>query len=818
MKASQYNMKRARAKGASMVEFLIVAPLLLLLGLGLVQFGMVFHAKSALNHALQEAARVGAVNNGEVAAIRDGLTEGLVPFMGGGRNQQELLETRARVALELETGGAAGWIRMRQLSPSPQSFSDWAEDAYDESGNRVREIPNASLSVLRCTRQPNGGVAGTRASTACPTGGEPIGADSQQTLSDANLLKLELTYGVKLTVPLVNRIVGRALAMIAGCEAPSAQQLGPLNLDAPAVQAQPANCAYYNAVNAEGRPEPRIPVNLAATVRMQSPARFAGNAGWFSRVARSRDANTGGAQLGNGDMLPSVEFRPVPVAQLNPNGLTFANDADARLAGDGALSFGSNTDWRANYVNPPANGMGPGDGGGILPPPECTEEEAPPAEDEESTGILGSIWNAITDLAVTAYDFVRGFWEGFKQQIGDLVNALMNPIETAEGLYELARAFIDDPSGTAAMIAEALGRDLSTLAYCGAYDRGRILGNYISPAFMLKVASKLARFGRAGLRRAIDDTKRELGCASFGAGTQVLLDPDTLASIESLKRGEQVFSRSAASYADASQVITHTFHRTAQFYYRLKTEHEEFSVTDEHPFWVQGRGWTKASEIDPGDALATANGDTTVLSSERIDEPLQVHNFSVSSTESYFVGRDGVWVHNSSCILRRPYHAPTSPSGYAVGASDGGPGGWVEIGRPQNARYAYQEAVTGAPRRPPAPGSNATQLPEYRVNNANFDGYDSTRNVLLDAKHLTDACPLGPMTSCPQNVIDNIRQDWIREATRQLDNTRATGHRIEWIVSNEEMSVYVSELIDSLNVADKDRISVIVVLPEDIVP
>ena len=361
------------------MEFLIVAPILLLLGLGVVQFGFVYHAKSALNHALQEGARVGAVHNGDVGSIRLGLIEGLVPFMGGGTNQQELLETRARVAVELETGGAAGWIRLRQLSPSPQSFSDWAEDSFDEGGNRVREIPNASLAMLRCTRQPNNGVVGNRASTACPSGGEPIGTDSQQTLSDANLLKLEMTYGVKLNVPLVNRIVGRTLSMMAGCETSEPQQLGPLSLGETPVDPQPANCAYYNAVNADGDPEPRIPVNLAVTVRMQSPARFAGNAGWFTRVARARDANTSGVQLGNGDMLPAVDFHPVPVAQLNPNALSYADDRYAHESGEGSVHFGSNANWDrlpiqgTEYLGDPETGEGGSCTGTLIPDEECSQ-------------------------------------------------------------------------------------------------------------------------------------------------------------------------------------------------------------------------------------------------------------------------------------------------------------------------------------------------------------------------------------------------------------------------------------------------------------
>ncbi len=358
-----------RSRGAGIVEFLIVAPLLLLLGLGLVQTGMVFHAKSSLNFALQEGARIGAVNNGDVGAIGRGIREGLVPFMGGGRSDSEVLQTRARVEREFALGSAAGWIRVRQLSPTQQTFSDWAVNAFDEQGNRIQEIPNASLAVLRCSQPPNGGASGTRASSACPGGGEPIGATSQQTLADANLLKLNLTYGVKLSVPLVNRIVAGVLSMSAGCRANEAQRLGALNLGEAPLAPQPANCVYYNAVDERGRAAPRIPVNLSVTVRMQSPARFAGNGGWFARVNRGRDANTGGQQSGNGNMLDAATFAPIPVAQLNPNGVTQAQD-QMNQTGNGALHFGSDTEW-LGAPSPP--------GGGVctappvlIPPEECS--------------------------------------------------------------------------------------------------------------------------------------------------------------------------------------------------------------------------------------------------------------------------------------------------------------------------------------------------------------------------------------------------------------------------------------------------------------
>jgi len=367
MKRRTRSEKTRRNTGASIVEFMIVGPMLIFIGMGLVQMGLVFHAKSALNFALQEGARVGSVNYGDVSSIENGLKAGLVPFMGGGSSRTEVAATRAKVEAEFLRGGASGWIRVKQLSPTPQSFSDWAEDSFDDDGRRVREIPNANLATLRCTRNPNGGQAGVRQSTACG-GGEPVGADSQQTLADANLLKLEMTYGVKLSVPLVSRIVGRALSMAAGCSAAEEQKLGMLNLDAPQVAAQAEKCAYYNAVGSDGQPQPRIPVNLAVTVRMQSPGRFAGNAGWFARVRRSRDANTGGVQLGNGEMYAASQFAPIPVSTLNPNGVTA--DADQfDNTGNGSTHFGADSDWE--QLGDPGSG-----GGGMctIPPPAapCT--------------------------------------------------------------------------------------------------------------------------------------------------------------------------------------------------------------------------------------------------------------------------------------------------------------------------------------------------------------------------------------------------------------------------------------------------------------
>ena len=333
------NVKKQH-RGATIVEFALISPALILVGLGLVQVGLIFHGKSALNFALQEAARSGAASNATPSSIQQGFLRGLVPYTGGGLNAGDLATALASATTEFARGSAEGWIRMEQLSPTPQSFSDWQENSLDDNGNPVVQIPNANLPVLRCTRAPNSGTSGYRTSTACGGSGEPVGSSSEQTLADANLLKLQLTYGVRLGIPFINRIVGKALAMAAGCQAPTAQKVGMLNLGTPTVSgANPSACAAYNAVDASGHPDPRIPMSLAVTVRMQTPARSAGNQGWFQVVARGRDANTSGLQLGNGTVDDASQFAPIPVAQLNPNGVTLSADTQNRT-GVGSTEIG----------------------------------------------------------------------------------------------------------------------------------------------------------------------------------------------------------------------------------------------------------------------------------------------------------------------------------------------------------------------------------------------------------------------------------------------------------------------------------------------
>jgi len=182
--------------------------------------------------------------------------------------------------------------------------------------------------------------------------------------------------------------------------------------------------------------------------------------------------------------------------------------------------------------------------------------------------------------------------------------------------------------------------------------------------------------------------------------------------------------------------------------------------------WVQGQGWLEAENVKVRDVLSGKDGDSLVIANYVINNPIKVYNFSVNKTTSYFVGKSGLWAHN--CDVTFPYQAAKSPSGYKIGASDGGPGKWKEIGRPDDENYAYQRQISGAPKNI-----------EYEVGGKKFDGYDADRGVLIEAKRYGEKNAL--VKGGPDFLIKTEINDIISEAEIAALN----GHKFEIHVSGE---------------------------------
>ncbi|WP_396333336.1 TadE/TadG family type IV pilus assembly protein [Burkholderia anthina] len=227
---------RALQRGQSAVEFAIGLPVLLLLCLGIVQFGLLYQAKSTVNYATLMAARAGAVNNGQRSAMLDGFAHGLAPLfahsIGLAQQQTAALSARAE-ALN------PGVTTLTVLNPPPSALADFGRSSY-YAGKTVKEIPNDTL-MYRDSRP---------------------GASSGLSIQDANLLKISMTYCYDLYVPFVNHVI---FALVNGVSnIYSTGQTGGTGLAASA-----NGCYGYSSVTGGFR----IPLASEAIVRMQSPYR-----------------------------------------------------------------------------------------------------------------------------------------------------------------------------------------------------------------------------------------------------------------------------------------------------------------------------------------------------------------------------------------------------------------------------------------------------------------------------------------------------------------------------------------------------------------
>jgi len=205
-------------RGAAIVEAVVALPILLAVILGTIQFGFIHEAKAVLNHAVLQAARTGAVSNAEPDAIRRGLARGLAPLYVQGSSLQDVATTVARLNTQLRSDA-----QIRILNPTREAFDDFAVEV-----GGLRQIPNDRLHMRS-------------------TG---IGERSGLNIQDANLLRVQVTYGYELKVPLVDWFISRALLRIRrslGNPSPFEQQL---------------------------LARTRLPIVATSTVRMQSPARL----------------------------------------------------------------------------------------------------------------------------------------------------------------------------------------------------------------------------------------------------------------------------------------------------------------------------------------------------------------------------------------------------------------------------------------------------------------------------------------------------------------------------------------------------------------
>ncbi|MFD1885874.1 S8 family serine peptidase [Paenibacillus wenxiniae] len=142
-------------------------------------------------------------------------------------------------------------------------------------------------------------------------------------------------------------------------------------------------------------------------------------------------------------------------------------------------------------------------------------------------------------------------------------------------------------------------------------------------------------------------------CNCFVAGTQIQIENGEK-PIEAIQIGDRVLSKNAETGQLDYKAVTALYRNEKDTTYKLHVGQQIVETTDNHPFWVEGKGWITAIDLKVGDQLKQSNGN--ILAIEQIEivhheHKVKVYNFTVADDHTYFVSDLGIWVHNIDCAF-----------------------------------------------------------------------------------------------------------------------------------------------------------------------
>ncbi len=157
------------------------------------------------------------------------------------------------------------------------------------------------------------------------------------------------------------------------------------------------------------------------------------------------------------------------------------------------------------------------------------------------------------------------------------------------------------------------------------------------------------RMGSKLLKKSLQLLKRN---KCFVAGTPVHTK-EGLKSIEDIQIGDLVASKNDETGEIDFKPVTELFVNKDKQVLNItfvdnNQQQELIGTTEEHPFWVEGKGWTEAGDLNIGDKVTSLDGGVLSVQAMASDAQLQTtYNFEVEEFHTYFVGKRALWVHNS---------------------------------------------------------------------------------------------------------------------------------------------------------------------------
>lgn len=159
-------LKAKSQHGVSMIETLLVFPVMFLIGLGIVHLGLIYQAQSNLEYAALMAARVGSVTSVDVSRMREEVSRRMSPSQIGA------------------TPFSPDDVLIEIINPTKVMFDRCGQEPLDTTACSGQcEIPNFGLQY----RDP-----------------DDIDCDGGASIQDANLLRIKVTIRFDSKIPFMN--------------------------------------------------------------------------------------------------------------------------------------------------------------------------------------------------------------------------------------------------------------------------------------------------------------------------------------------------------------------------------------------------------------------------------------------------------------------------------------------------------------------------------------------------------------------------------------------------------------------------------------
>ena len=279
----------------------------------------------------------------------------------------------------------------------------------------------------------------------------------------------------------------------------------------------------------------------------------------------------------------------------------------------------------------------------------------------------------------------------------------------------------------------------------------------------------------SGFNKAANSAGVKPSC--FVAGTLVMAVAGMVA-IEKIKSGDKVISTDPETMETSPKTVLETYIREVTTLVHLTVNGEEIVTTVDHPFYVKNQGFIKAGELIVGDELLDVNGNVLLVENfavELTDEPTTVYNFQVEDFHTYYVGKNGILVHNADySTVVTPDMENKILEGERVGSSNRIKGGHSPKINDANPKYSVEVQQTFPD------GTKKikfiTEFPDGNVSKIKtstiFPDNWSDAKIIDSIKQVGDGVPIGKRIAdnsyLYRDIIDGVQIEVIKQGNNVI--------------------------------------------------